>query len=92
LEPGLKSSLGFPAVTIREAHERPEGMDEAALIMCGLKPERVLEAVAVVVAQAVSGDRPFRMVPDYEADNVSKKMVRIILSYTDYVNRTVWRK
>jgi UDP-N-acetylglucosamine 2-epimerase (non-hydrolysing) len=60
--------------------------------MCGLKPERMLESVAIVGAHALSGDRPFRMIPDYEADNVSKKMVRIIMSYTDYVNRTVWRK
>lgn len=84
------SLLGLPAVTIRHAHERPEGMDEATLIMCGLKPERVLEAVTTVVAHAACGVRPFRMVPDYEADNVSKKVVRTILSYTDYVNRTVW--
>lgn len=86
------SILGLPAVTIRQAHERPEGMDEATLIMCGLKPERVLEAVATVVAHAIDGERPFRMVPDYEADNVSKKIVRILMSYTDYVKRTVWRR
>jgi len=86
------SILGFPAVTIRQAHERPEGMDEATLIMCGLKPERVLESVAIVVAHALQRERPFKMVPDYEADNVSKKVVRIITSYTDYVNRTVWPK
>ena len=85
------SILGFPAVTIRQAHERPEGMDEATLIMCGLKSERVLESVGVVVAHALGAERPFRMVPDYEADNVSKKVLRIIMSYTDYVNRTVWR-
>lgn len=86
------SILNFPAVTIRQAHERPEGMDEATLIMCGLKSERVLESVAIVMAHALQRERPFRMIPDYEADNVSKKMVRIIMSYTDYVNRTVWRK
>ncbi len=86
------SILGLPAVTIRQAHERPEGMDEATLIMCGLKPERVLEAVATVVAHAAGGGRPFRMAPDYEADNVSKKVMRIIMSYTDYINRTVWRR
>ncbi|TFG59287.1 MAG: UDP-N-acetylglucosamine 2-epimerase (non-hydrolyzing) [Deltaproteobacteria bacterium] len=84
------SILGFPAVTIRQAHERPEGMDEGTLIMCGLKPEHVLNAVGVVVAQAREGDVPFRPVPDYEPRNVSKKVVRIILSYVEYVNRTVW--
>ncbi|HUF20674.1 MAG TPA: UDP-N-acetylglucosamine 2-epimerase (non-hydrolyzing) [Burkholderiales bacterium] len=86
------SILGFPAVTIRQAHERPEGMDEGTLIMCGLKRDRVLEAVDTVVRQHAGGERAFRMVPDYEPDNVSKKVVRHILSYTDYVNRVVWRK
>jgi UDP-N-acetylglucosamine 2-epimerase (non-hydrolysing) len=84
------SILGFPAVTIRQAHERPEGMDEGTLIMCGLKPENVLNAVEVVVAQTGEGNPPFRTAPDYEPRNVSKKVVRIILSYVEYVNRTVW--
>lgn len=84
--------LNVPAVTIRQAHERPEGMDEGTLIMCGLKTERVLESVAVVVRQHSAADRRFRVVPDYDTDNVSKKVLRIILSYTDYINRTVWRK
>ena len=84
--------LNVPAVTIRQAHERPEGMDEGTLTMCGLKTERVLESVAVVVKQHSSAERRFRLVPDYDADNVSKKVLRIILSYTDYVNRTVWRR
>lgn len=84
------SILGFPAVTIRQAHERPEGMDEGTLVMCGLKPDAVLDAVEVVVAQTSKGSSPFRMVPDYESPNVSKKVVRIILSYVEYVNRTVW--
>ena len=84
------SILGFPAVTIRQAHERPEGMDEGTLIMCGLKPENVLNAVEVVVAQSREVDPPFRLVPDYEPRNVSKKVVRIILSYVEYINRTVW--
>ena len=86
------SILNFPAVTIRQAHERPEGMDEATLVMCGLKRERVLEAVALVTRQFENGARRFRAVPDYEPDNVSDKVVRIILSYVDYVNRVVWRK
>jgi UDP-N-acetylglucosamine 2-epimerase (non-hydrolysing) len=85
------SICNFPAVMIRQAHERPEGMDEAAVIMAGLKPERVLQAVELAVRHA-SGERAFRIVEDYAAENVSKKVVRIILSYTDYVNRTVWKR
>jgi UDP-N-acetylglucosamine 2-epimerase (non-hydrolysing) len=86
------SILGFPAVTIRQAHERPEGMDEGTLIMSGLKSDRVLEAVDIVVRQHASAEHAFRPVSDYEVDNVSKKVVRLIFSYTDYVNRVVWRK
>lgn len=86
------SLLDFPAVTLREAHERPEGMDEGTLVMSGVQSERVLESVDVVVAQSVGGRRHFKLVPDYDAANVSGKVVRIILSYTDYVNRVVWRK
>jgi UDP-N-acetylglucosamine 2-epimerase (non-hydrolysing) len=86
------SILGFPAVMIRQAHERPEGMDEAVVLMSGLKPERVLEAVALAIAQHGRRGRVRRIVEDYDAPNVSEKVVRIILSYTDYVNRTVWRK
>jgi UDP-N-acetylglucosamine 2-epimerase (non-hydrolysing) len=85
------SILGFPAVMIREVHERPEGMDETAIIMCGLKPERVMGAIDVAVAHYAGETRPFALAPDYDADNVSRKVLRIILSYTDYVNRTVWR-
>ena len=84
--------LNVPAVTIRQAHERPEGMDEGTLIMCGLNSERVLESVDVVVSQHSAAERQFRLVGDYDVDNVSKKVLRIILSYTDYINRTVWRK
>jgi len=86
------SILNFPAVTIRNAHERPEGMDEGTLIMCGLKSGRVIESVEIVTAHHSKKNRPFRLVRDYDVDNVSKKVLRIILSYTDYVNRTVWRK
>lgn len=86
------SILNFPAVTIRQAHERPEGMDEGTLIMCGLKKEQVLEAIAVVRCHQVGDARPFTIVHDYDVENVSKKVLRIILSYTDYVNRTVWHK
>lgn len=84
------SILNFPAITIRQAHERQEGMDEATLIMSGLKPERVLESIETVVAHCDAIARPFSLVPDYDVDNVSKKVLRIILSYTDYINRTVW--
>lgn len=86
------SILDFPAVTIRQAHERPEGMDEGTLIMCGLKPARVLEAIDIVTAQYAEGKRRFRLVDDYDVDNVSQKVLRIIISYVDYINRTVWRK
>lgn len=86
------SILNFPAVTIRNAHERPEGMDEGTLIMCGLKPGRVMDSIDVVAAHHSKGKRSFKLVGDYDVDNVSKKVLRIILSYTDYINRTVWRK
>ncbi|MEN6320688.1 MAG: UDP-N-acetylglucosamine 2-epimerase (non-hydrolyzing) [Syntrophaceae bacterium] len=86
------SILSFPAVTIRNAHERPEGMDVGTVIMCGLKTDRVLNAIDVVVSHYAGGGRPFSIIPDYDVDNVSKKVLRIILSYTDYVNRTVWHK
>jgi len=81
------SLLGFPAVTIRQAHERPEGMDVGTLIMCGLQQDNVINAIEVVTSQPVSP-----VVPDYEVENVADKVVRIILSYIDYVNRTVWKK
>ncbi len=86
------SILGFPAITIRQAHERPEGMDEGILIMAGLEKESVLNAIDIVTAQAKESPNGFRIVPDYDVDNVSKKVVRIIVSYIDYINRTVWGK
>ena len=86
------SILNFPAVTIRQAHERPEGMDEGTLIMCGLRAERVIESIDLVVTQFSKNPGSFRLVQDYDMDNVSQKMVRIIFSYIDYVNRTVWKK
>jgi UDP-N-acetylglucosamine 2-epimerase (non-hydrolysing) len=86
------SILDFPAVTIRQAHERPEGMDEGTLVMCGLSAASVLDSIEVVTSQRQPGKRTFRLVPDYDVDNVSQKIPRIIMSYTDYVNRTVWRK
>jgi UDP-N-acetylglucosamine 2-epimerase (non-hydrolysing) len=86
------SILNFPAVTIRQAHERPEGMDEGTLIMCGLEAKKVMESIHVVTAQNMKDNRQFRLVQDYDVDNVSKKVLRIILSYTDYINRLVWHK
>jgi UDP-N-acetylglucosamine 2-epimerase (non-hydrolysing) len=86
------SILSFPAITIRQAHERPEGMDEGTLIMTGLNKDRILESIDVVTSQFKENKRIIHTVSDYEADNVSKKVVRIILSYTDYINRTVWHK
>jgi len=86
------SILNLPAVTIRQAHERPEGMDEGTLIMSGLNKERVIEAIDVVTKQHSRKNRPMKIVADYNVDNVSKKVLRIILSYTDYINRTVWHK
>ena len=86
------SLLNLPAITIRNAHERPEGMDAGTLIMSGLKKERVLEAVKVVTTQQGGAERVFPVVPDYESGPVSKQVVRIVLSYIDYVNRTVWHK
>ena len=86
------SILNFPAITIRQVHERPEGMDEGTLIMCGLKTDKVLDAIDVVRSHFLGCARPFHIVQDYNAENVSKKVLRIILSYTDYVNRTIWHK
>jgi UDP-N-acetylglucosamine 2-epimerase len=83
------SILGFPAITIREAHERPEGMDEGSVVMTGLSAERILQSVQVVTSQ---DQARLRAPADYSADNVSSKVLRIILSYTDFVNKTVWRK
>ena len=86
------SLLNLPAITIRNTHERPEGMDVGTLIMAGLKKDRVLEAVKVIIEQHDYSKRVMSPVGDYEAINVSKKILRIVLSYTDYVNRTVWHK
>lgn len=86
------SLLNLPAITIRNAHERPEGMDVGTLIMSGLKKERVLDAVRVIVAQHNKNMRVMQPVQDYEAGPVSKQVLRVVLSYVDYVNRTVWSK
>ena len=84
------SILSFPAIMIRKAHERPEGMDEGTLIMSGLKTERIIESIEVVTKQHKIN--PPHIIKDYDVENVSIKVTRIILSYIDYINRTVWKK
>ena len=86
------SLLNMPAITIRNAHERPEGMDEGTLIMSGLQAERVLESVKVVTSQHQRDNRIMGIVKDYQGGAVSKQVVRVVLSYIDYINRTVWFK
>jgi UDP-N-acetylglucosamine 2-epimerase len=86
------SIMDFPAITIRQAHERPEGMDEGTLIMTGLTKERIIQSIEIVVSQFAYEKRPTRLVYDYDVDNFSIKIVRAIMSYTDFINRTVWKK
>lgn len=86
------SIMNFPALNIREAHERPEAMEEASVMMVGLNPERIMQALEVITIQKRDEERTLRKVSDYSIPNVSDKVVRIIISYTDYINRTVWRK
>jgi UDP-N-acetylglucosamine 2-epimerase (non-hydrolysing) len=86
------SILNFRALNIRDAHERPEGMDVGTLIMSGLKKDRVLDAVRVIIAQHDKVKLLMGRVEDYEGGPVSKQILRVVMSYVDYVNRTVWSK
>lgn len=86
------SILNLPAVSIRQAHERPEGMEETTVIMAGVSKNRIIQSVEVAVTHNRGKERVIKPISDYEVDNVSKKVVRIILSYVDYINRTVWYK
>jgi UDP-N-acetylglucosamine 2-epimerase (non-hydrolysing) len=86
------SILNFPAINLREAHERPEGMEEGTVVMTGLSVERVRQAMVLLESQARGNRREFRLVSDYSMPNVSAKVIRILHSYTDYIRRVVWRE
>jgi len=86
------SIMNFPALNIRDAHERPEAIEEASVMMVGLNSERIIQALQILEKQKRGEERTLRHVVDYSMPNVSEKVVRIIISYTDYINRVVWQK
>jgi UDP-N-acetylglucosamine 2-epimerase (non-hydrolysing) len=85
------SILNFPALNLREVHERPEGFEEGSVMMVGLNVERILQCLQILESQARGVKRSLRIVKDYEPDNFSDKVLRIVMSYTDFVNQRVWR-
>ena len=85
------SILNFPALNIREAHERPESMEEASVMVTGLEVNRIMQGLAILADQPRGSNRLLRQVADYSMPNVSDKVIRIIISYTDYIRRTVWK-
>ena len=86
------SILNFPALNIREAHERPEAMEEASVMMTGINKERIIQALEVLSAQKRDQERTLNIVKDYDIDNVSEKIIRIIISYTDYIKQNIWKE
>ena len=86
------SILNFPALNIREAHERPEAMEETSVMMPGVNEERVIQAMEILLSQGTDNKRTLNIVKDYNVSNVSEKILRIIISYTDYINKNIWKK
>jgi len=86
------SILNFPALNIREAHERPEAMEEASVMMTGINKDRIIQALEVLSAQKRNQDRTINIVKDYEIDNISEKIIRIIISYTNYIKQNIWKE
>ena len=90
--PSISSILNFPALNIREAHERPEAMEERSVMMTGVNCDRIIQAIEVLNSQKRDKIRSLKLVNDYNVDNVSEKILRVILSYTDYIKKNVWKE